>query len=328
MDDNDKEYDAQHRQWKIQPGQSTTIELDDIRSLDMHLIRGRVDVIGTDDDGVRLEVALVSGEPLDITCKGHTLDIRHQGTVQIDTFHIFKGFRTLFGTDMHNGIAAEISLFVPRWIEVGISMVRGDTLISGLEHGASLSTVSGTTVSDGLRGDLKLNNVSGKVEARNHHGSIHANTVSGEVILSGEITSVKTSSVSGDLYVDAFGMPERISFNAVSGNMAIRFDPDIHVAYSVTTMNGRAQLGGSRFATHLKGLHYEDGPEGGSSTHIEFNALSGSIKSVRRDRRQEGDRTPLDDDGDRNRENPDDFDHRNDYDDLNKDDVSENGGWQ
>ena len=325
MDEN--EHDEHDRRWKVMPGQSTTIELDGIRSLDVHLIRGRVDVIGTDEDVVRLEVTLVSGQPLEIARRGHTLDIRHEDTVQIGGTHTLRGFHTLFQSDAHTGVAAEISLFVPRWINAGISMVRGDTLISGLEHGASLSTVSGMTVSDGLRGDLKLNNVSGKIEARNHHGGVRANTVSGEVILSGEITSVRSSSVSGDMYVDAFGVPERVCFNALSGNMTIRLDPDIRVTYSVTTMSGRAQLGGSRFATHLKELHYEDGPEDGSPTRVEFNALSGSIKSVRRARRQEDDRTPMDGYRDGNPQNHHDSDPLDDHEDLDgEDEVREGGG--
>ena len=282
MDDQD---DERHpRQWRVDPEQTKTIELDGVEALNVHLIRGRVDVIGTDDDVTRLEIANVQGVPLGIDYDGHSLNISHPNETNNVNLDLVGGLRSLFhiNTSTDGQFSAEVSLLVPRGIRVAISMVGGDTLISGVTQGASLSTVSGLVIADGITGDLKLNNVSGKVEARNHHGGVTANTVSGEVVLSGELTSVKSHSVSGDQYIDAFGTPRTVECNAVSGNLAIRLDPDLHVIYKVSTLSGKALISGNRFSTRMRNMHYEDGPAGGSSTRIVFDAVSGKLKAVRR----------------------------------------------
>ena len=282
MDQEDYE-DGRHH-WHVSAGQSKTIELDEVEALDVQLVHGRVDVIGTDDDVTRLEITKVKGEPLDIDYSNHTLTITHPKQNYTINTGLFRGLRSLFNLnvtlDEHFGV--EVSLLVPRHIRVAASMVHGDTLVSGLTQGAKLETVSGTVISDGLTGRLKLDNVSGKVEARNHHGDIRADNVSGEVVLSGDIGQVKVDSVSGNVYIDAFGAPHRVTCEAVSGSLAIRLDPEVRVHYHMTTMSGKAFIDGQRFKTGMKGFEYEEGPQSGPLTSIHFSAMSGSLKSVRR----------------------------------------------
>ena len=282
MDDQD--YENRPRQWHVAAGQTKTIELDDVEALDVQLVHGRVDVIGTDDDVTRLEITKVKGEPLDIDYSSHTLTITHPKQNYTLNTGLVRGLRSLFNLNstLEERFGVEVSLLVPRRIRVAVSMVHGDTLVSGLTQGAKLETVSGTVISDGLTGRLKLDNVSGKVEARNHHGDIRADNVSGEVVLSGDIGQVKVDSVSGNVYIDAFGAPQQVTCEAVSGNMAIRLDPEVRVHYHMTTMSGKALIDGQRFKTGMKGFEYDEGPESGPLTSIRFSAISGSLKSVRR----------------------------------------------
>ncbi|MCI1219365.1 MAG: hypothetical protein LKF99_02320 [Bifidobacterium sp.] len=284
---NEYERQNKHEHWEVAPGENKIIELDDVSSLGVFIIRGRIDVIGTDDNYAQLEISNVAGKPVGVQFKNGHLVVTHPkdavrsvhgNSVTVDV----HGWGGLFGF-RHEHLHADISLLVPRGTKVEVASVQGDTLISGLDHGAELSTVSGSVISDGLRGKLELSNVSGKVEARNHHGSIEANTVSGEVVLSGDFRDIEINSVSGDLYVDALGAPRRIEANAVSANMAIRLDPRVRAEYTMSTMNGKAVINGNRFHTRLKGFKYSDGPEDGPVTTIEFNGLSGNLKSVRRE---------------------------------------------
>jgi DUF4097 and DUF4098 domain-containing protein YvlB len=283
------EHHGNHEHWQVEVGKSKVIELDGVSSLGVFIIRGRIDIIGTDDDYARLEISNVAGEPVDVQFKKGQLIITHPK----DAVHIahgssitvnVHGWRGLFGLKRDTKrLHADISLLVPRGIEVEVASVQGDSLISGLDHGAELSTVSGSVISDGLRGKLELNNVSGKVEARNHHGSVEATTVSGEVVLSGDFRDIETNSVSGDLYVDALGAPRHLEANAVSGNMAVRLDPRVRAEYSMNSMRGTALIDGKRFHTRFKGFDYSDGPKDGPATTVEFNAISGSLKVVRRE---------------------------------------------
>lgn len=282
------EHDGLCNRWRVTAGESKTIELDDVEALTVLLLNGRVDVIGTDDPVTRVEVTNVGGEPIGIEMRGHRLHVTHPEAIMHGRSFVFADWKDIgssfFDSRNHARVRADVSLLVPRSIQVEIAMIRGDTLVSGLTRGAELSTASGTVVSDGLTGKLGLNTASGKVEARNHHGSVETNSASGEVVLSGDFSKVESNSASGDLYIDAFGAPEHIAFNAVSGNMAIRLDPEIRARYDIVTISGHALIDGSRFKTRFnRSLTYEDGPERGSRTHVEFNAVSGSVKVVRRE---------------------------------------------
>jgi hypothetical protein len=55
-----------------------TIEVDDVRSLKLGIVKGRFDVVTHDQPFVRIEVSEISGDPLTITLVNGRLEIRHQ----------------------------------------------------------------------------------------------------------------------------------------------------------------------------------------------------------------------------------------------------------
>ena len=120
--------------------------------------------------------------------------------VRWDNFiEVFKGFR--------GHAKAEVSVLVPRDVELKLGVVTADALVAGLATDARLSTVSGDIVVDNITGDLDLNSVSGELSVGHHTGRIRANTVSGDVTASGDITRFSADGVSGNMIVDAPGTP-------------------------------------------------------------------------------------------------------------------------
>ncbi|MFT8638394.1 MAG: hypothetical protein ABF489_06710 [Bifidobacterium sp.] len=272
--------DSQREQWVVEPGQSKTFDFEDLDSVIIELVCGRVDVIGNDSPRARLEIANVRSESVDIRLDGGKLSISHPSVRGRWNVHLFG--KSWFREYGH--INADVSLLVPRKVALRLAAVRGDTLVSGLSHGAKIETVSGTVLSDGLSGHLHLDNVSGKVEARNHHGSVDANTVSGDVVLSADCERVKVDSVSGDLYLDAFGAPTSIDFNSVSGNASIRLASQVRLRCDVNSISGRVQVGGQTYKTSMsKGFKYEDGPYDGSPLSVRMGSVSGKLRVVRRE---------------------------------------------
>lgn len=276
------------RSWTIRPGESKVIELDDVARLKVDLVRGRVDVVGSDDPVTRVEVSNVQGLDVRVSLnEDGRLKIDHPDANKTINVHGMRDglgvLRGMFGKSDRDALcSADVSIVVPREVKAKINMVRGDTLVSGLTAGAKLDTVSGTVLSDSLQGELKLDTVSGRVEARSHRGSIDVNSVNGEVVLSGEYSKIDLNSVSGATYLDAFGAPSKLGLNVVSGNAIVRVDADAHTVYKADAMFGSVSVDGHKFKVPKSGFKYEDGPEDGPCVDIRFNAVSGSLKVVHR----------------------------------------------
>lgn len=271
-------HDGNTRHWTVAPGEHKIIDIDDVAALRISLVSGRIDVIGQDDPVCRLEVGNVIGRNLNV-------DANH-GVLRIEQPEEPRPFR-LFGLTIGrrravSGISADVSLLVPRSVAARISCVNGDTLVGGLTADTRLETVDGTVLADGLSGELKLNNVGGRVEARNHHGTVKADTVNGDVTVSGDCRTVKVHSVNGALYLDAFGSPGLVSFNAVSGNATIRLDPEVRARYTVETVGGHADIDGRTFRSAMRDFEYEDGPYDGREVEIRFQTVGGSLRILRR----------------------------------------------
>ena len=240
-----------------------------VRKLKVGLIAGKVDVIGHDEPTAHIEVHSVSGKALKVSIDGDTLEIDHPQLSWDNWIDVFKSFR--------GNAKADISIMVPRDIELKFGVVSATALVSGLTEDASISTVSGDVVVDNLYGDLQLNGVSGEIAVRNHYGEITAKTISGDITASGEIMKFSGNSVSGDIFLDVTGTPDEITASTVSGGITTRLAPGVAAQYKLNTVSGRIQLDDAE----IKGVHGGYTGKYGSldKTWLEFraNTVSGSI---------------------------------------------------
>ncbi len=261
--------------WMVAPGQTKVIDLELVRNLKITLIGGKVDVIGHDEPGARVEVHSVSGKELKVSMEGDTLEIDHPQLRWDNFIDVFASFR---GT-----AKADISISVPRDIAVKLGVVSADALVSGLVTDAKVSTVSGDVVVDGLTGDLDINGVNGEVSVRNHTGAISAHTVSGEVTASGSIHRFSLDAVSSDIFLDIQGTPDLINTNSVSGNLTVRLGADVATRYRLNTVSGAIQLDGKTIKGTLgKGYEGTEGALDGTWLDLKANSVSGHISVVRR----------------------------------------------
>lgn len=264
--------------WVVEPGDDRVIDVETVDDVALALVSGRIDVIGHDGSGARLEISNVRGDRVRVLLDHGRLMVRHS---RKDRHAI--GLSSVFSRNSADTVSADVSLLVPRDIALKVACVHGDTLVSGLTRGAVLDTVSGTVLANGLSGRLRLDTVSGKVEARDHHGVIRSNTVSGDVTISGDCAEIRSDSVSGDLYADLFGFPERIRVNAVSGNAMLRIDPDVHARCRVSTMSGKVRIDGRKFRTGMsRTFEYEDGADSSPVTEITMSAVFGDLHVMHR----------------------------------------------
>jgi len=261
--------------WLVNPGQAKTIDVDGISSLKISLIGGQVDVIGHDEPTTRVEIGGVTGKDIKVTVTGDRLEIDHPQLRWDNFIDVFKSWQ--------GKARADVSVLVPRDIELKLGTVSGNALISGLVSDAKISTVSGDLATDTLVGNIELNSVSGEVAVQNHLGAVKANTVSGDVTVAGTLSRVGVDGVSANLFVDAKGVPDGIRTNTVSGDLTLRLDAEAPARYKVNTVSGTLQVDNSIFrGASARNFDYQDGPLDQRWIEIAANSVSGNVSVVRR----------------------------------------------
>lgn len=261
--------------WLITPGQTKVIDVELVRHLKVGMIAGKVDVIGHDEQGARVEVHSVTGKDLKVTMDGDTLEIDHPQLRWDNFVDVFASFR---GT-----AKADVSIMVPRDVAMKLGVVSANALVSGLRNDAKLSTVSGAIVVDNVIGNLELNGVNGEMSVGNHVGNITAHTVSGEVTASGLIRRFSLDGVTSDIFLDIDGTPDEVSTNTVSGNLTVRLGADVATSYRLNTVSGTLQLDDRTIKGTLgKGYEASTGSLDGAWLELRANSVSGNISVVRR----------------------------------------------
>lgn len=261
--------------WLVAPGQTKIIDVELVRSLKVSLIGGKVDIIGSDEPGARIEVNSVSGLDLKVSIVDDALEIDHPQLRWDNFIDVFASFR---GT-----AKAEVSITVPRDVLLKFGVITADALVTGLRSDARLSTVSGDLVIDDMIGDLELNAVNGEISVRNHTGNISAHTVSGELTASGTIGRFTADGVTSAVFLDIDGTPDEVSTNLVSGAFTVRLGADVATRYRLNTVSGTLQLDNQTIRGTLgKGYEGTTGELSGSWLDLRAKSVSGNISVVRR----------------------------------------------
>jgi DUF4097 and DUF4098 domain-containing protein YvlB len=250
------------------------IDVGNVRALKVSLIGGQVDVIGHDEPVARVEVHSVSGKELKVSIDGDTLEIDHPQLRWDNFLSVFTSFR--------DHARADVSILVPRSVQLKLGVVNAEALVSGIHSDAKLNTVNGSVVIDDVEGDIDLNSVSGEFSVRGHRGEIEANTVSGDITASGAIDRFHANGVSGSVALDLSGVPVSIDNSTVSGDLTVRLPRPLRAHFSVNTVSGTLQLDGVQMrGVRGRGHTSSSGPEGYPSVAVRANSVSGDISVVR-----------------------------------------------
>ena len=251
------------------------IEVDEVRSVRVQVVGGRVDVVAHDEPGVRLEVHSVDGRPLEVSLEGGELRVGYPFTLGG-----WEGFLEKF-RNFRDKDRVDISLAVPRALPTKVGTVSADGLLAGLHAHASVSTVSGSLVVDGTRGSLGANTVSGEIVVRDHHGELTTNSVSGEVAASGALTRVHSTTVSGELALDVTAGASSIDASSVSGDVTVRLPEGEGVHVSANAVSGRLVVDGR---DHNRGSlpgHRVDVTTGDGRSRLSASTVSGHVTLLR-----------------------------------------------
>ncbi|WP_069886175.1 DUF4097 family beta strand repeat-containing protein [Streptomyces luteocolor] len=264
-------------EWSVTEPRKLTFEAP-VSTLNVRVVNGTVNVVGTDESSARLEVSEIEGPPLVVTQEGGTL------TVAYDDLP-WKGFLKWFDRKGWRR-SAVVSLAVPAGTHVEVGVVGAGAVVSGMEERVDVRGVSGDTTLLGIAGPVRADTVSGNVEAQGVTGTLRFSSVSGSLtVVEAAGSSVRAESVSGSMIVDLdpAGRPTDVALTSVSGEIAIRLPHPADAEVEVDTASGAVsnafedlRVGGQWGAKRITGRL------GSGAGRLKATTVSGSIALLRR----------------------------------------------
>ncbi|MFI2369078.1 DUF4097 family beta strand repeat-containing protein [Streptomyces sp. NPDC018833] len=263
--------------WDVAESRKLTFDAP-VTTLNVRIVNGTVNVVGTDEGSTRLEVSEVEGPPLLVTRNGSTLTVAYQDLP-------WKGFlKWLDRKGWHR--SAVVSLAVPAEATVEVGVVGANAVVSGIQGPAVIRGVTGDTTLVGLSGAVRADTVSGNLEAQSLSGDLRYNSVSGDLtVIAGSGRSVRADSVSGDMVidVDAAGGPTDITLTTVSGEVAIRLPHPADARVEANTASGAVSNAFDDLRVNGQwGTKQITGTLGAGTGRLKATTVSGSIALLRR----------------------------------------------
>lgn len=251
------------------------IEIEDVESLRVQLVGGRVDVVARDEPGARIEIYRVDGRPLEIGLDSGELRVGYAFTLGG-----WEGFLEKF-RNFRDKDQADVHIAIPRDVSAKLGTVSAEGLLAGVRVPSSVSTVTGSIVVDGTRGSLVTHAVSGEVVVRDHTGDIRMDSVSGEITASGALQRATVTSVSGAVSLDATSWAASVTASTVSGDVTVRLPGDQGVKVEARSVSGRVVVDGREHKGSSPGQVKVDIAGADGACLVSANSVSGHVTVLR-----------------------------------------------
>ncbi|MFJ8851745.1 DUF4097 family beta strand repeat-containing protein [Streptomyces sp. NPDC102437] len=269
--------------WAIAEPQKLTFD-DLVTSLNVRIVGGTVNVVGTEEPAARLEVAGIEGPPLVVTLEDGALTVAYEDLPWQNFLKWFdrKGWHR----------SAVVSLAVPAGSAVEVGVVGAGAVVSGIRGRTDVRGVTGDTTLVGLAGPVLADTVSGSVEAQSVTGELRFHSVSGDLtVVEGAGASVRAESVSGNMVLDLdpTGKPTDIRLTTVSGEVAIRLPHPADATVEANTASGSVSNGFEDLRVSGQwGAKKITGTLGAGTGKLRATTVSGSIALLRRPPAEDG----------------------------------------
>ncbi|MFD7446470.1 DUF4097 domain-containing protein [Streptomyces sp. NPDC059909] len=261
--------------WTVTEPQKLTFD-EPVTSVNVRIVNGTVNVVGTDESSSRLEISAVEGPPLVVERTGSTLSVAYEDLP-------WKGFlKFLDRKGWHR--SAVVSLAVPADATVEVGVIGAGAVVSGIRGRTDVRGVSGDTTLVGLSGTVRAESVSGSLEAQAVTGDLRFSSVSGDLtVIEGAGSSVRADSVSGAMVIDLDGTPTDIRLTNVSGEVAIRLPHPADARVEANTASGSVSNAFEDLRVSGQwGAKKITGTLGSGNGTLRATTVSGSIALLRR----------------------------------------------
>lgn len=276
---------AESSSWQI--SEPRTLEIDDhVASLQIRVVGGSVNVVGTAESGTRVEISEVQGPPLHVTLEDGALVIAYEDVP-------WKGFLKWLDRKGWNRHAV-VSVSVPAGVRLSVAVVSASAFVSGITGRTDVRGVNGETTLVGIDGPVRAETVSGNVEAQGITGRVGFNSVSGDLTVIDGRSAVKADTVSGSMILDldtgGSGAETDIALGTVSGEVALRLSAPVNATVEANTASGGVSSAFGELTVEGQwGAKKVTGALGDGTGRLKASSVSGSIALLQR-------ATPLHDD--------------------------------
>ncbi|MEU8967202.1 DUF4097 family beta strand repeat-containing protein [Streptomyces sp. NPDC048491] len=273
--------------WAVPDSRKLTFDASDaagpVTKVQVRIVNGTVNVVGTEESSARLEVSAVEGPPLIVTREGSTLTV---GYDDLPWRGILKWLERKSWSR-----SAVVSLAVPAGADVEVGTVGAGAVVSGVRGRTEVRGVSGDATLVKLAGPVRAESVSGNLEAQAVTGELHFKSVSGDLtVIEGAGGHVQAESVSGDMLLDLDPRAKStdIRLTTVSGEVAIRLPhpADAHVEANTTSGAVSSAFEDLRISGQW-GTKKITGTLGAGTGTLRATTVSGSIALLRRPAEEE-----------------------------------------
>ncbi|WP_433056795.1 DUF4097 family beta strand repeat-containing protein [Dactylosporangium sp. CS-033363] len=261
-------------EWKISEPERLALD-GEVVDLNVSLVAGRLNVVGSDEGPARVEVAEIADRAVNVSVAGGRLDVSQ------DFPKGWPGFLWwLFGSRFK----VDVSVVVPTGATVKLHVASGTVIASSLRNGAEVDVTSGRITLLGIDGPVKGRIVSGSIEGLTLGGEVALETVSGEIVVA-DSTAAKVSArtISGSVTCDLDNPPDgtEVHLDTVSGEITARVREDSDLRVSLHAVSGHVLNAFPELDQH--GRNSVTGRLGsGTGGHLAASATSGSISLLRR----------------------------------------------
>ena len=266
--------------WRIEEPQ--TLELERVTRLRVRTIRGRLSVVGTDEQP-RVEVSEVQGGPL---------TVRHDedGALEVGYDDWARpGFLSWVASRRRWRRRAVVSVAVPRDCPVDLQVISSSVVVSGLRARVAVWVMSGDITLAGLAGPVDAETVSGSVEAHAIGAGLRMRTVSGDITLAeGFGGTVEAETVSGAIACDLSStVTGDVRLGAVSGDITIRVPDGSDLQVRLQTTSGQVSSAFPDLRRSVQpGRQLAEGVLGAGTARLHAKATSGDVALLRRGRQE------------------------------------------
>ncbi|MGK5643123.1 DUF4097 family beta strand repeat-containing protein, partial [Streptomyces sp. URMC 126] len=224
-------------EWSLTAPRNLTFE-EPVTTLEVRLVNGAVNVVGTDTGPARLELSAHSGAPLLVTHKSGALFVGYEDLS-------WKGLLGRLGHGLRHR-SVTVTLAVPAGTRVKVGVVGAHAVVSGVSGTTDVRGVGGNVTLVGLTGPVRAETVSGDVEAQSLSGTLRHHSVSGDLTLVDcGSDAVKADTVTGGIVIDlaeptapGTGPAPSLDLTTVSGDVALRLPGSTDAVVEAGTATG------------------------------------------------------------------------------------------
>jgi hypothetical protein len=250
--------------FSLAPGADTVLAVPPGFSLNVANYAGEVFVEGWDRNAIRIRS--------DHSDEDRVMVYSGRGVVQVKASSKHEEDRT-----------ADLRLEVPLWMNVAISGIHTDVIVSGTRAQVKVETVHGDVIVRGGRRRIDLNTVNDDICVSDAAGTIRAETVNGDAYVWRALSdSVDVSTVNGDVdYDGSMGNEGAYRFTSHNGDVAVTVPRSANAAIAVSTFAGDFE---SNFPVTLSGTHNPKRFQfclGSCSARVDLESFQGTIQLYR-----------------------------------------------